>query len=95
MAAYMVISSDLTDAREYLGSAEQIIPVVERHGGKYLTWGGRTHLVSGDGPPQRVVIIEFEDLDHAQAFINDPDYGPLAEIRDATAKCTVYIVEGD
>ena len=94
MAAYAIIDNEITDADQFAEYANAIIGVVERCGGKYLVRGGPTEIVSGNRTPHRVVVIEFENIERARAYANDPESRRLAEIRDRSSVTTTIIVEG-
>jgi len=52
-------------------------------------------VVEGDlWSPTRLVIIEFPDAEAARAFVNAPEYAPVAKIRHDNATCTSVILEG-
>jgi uncharacterized protein (DUF1330 family) len=45
---------------------------VEEAGGKFLARGGKTIPMHGTPPAPRVVIVQFDSLDKAQAWANSP-----------------------
>ena len=94
MAAYAIIDNEITDQAQFDEYASAIIAVVERCGGKYLVRGGPTEIVSGNRTPHRVVVIEFENIERARAYANDPESRRLGEIRDRSSISTTIIVEG-
>ncbi len=94
MAAYVIVDSEITDQALFDEYARDIVAVVERCGGKYLVRGGSTEVVSGNRTPHRVVVIEFENIERARAYANDPESRRLGEIRDRSSTSTTIIVEG-
>ena len=94
MAAYVIVDNEITDQAVFDEYIRDIPTVVERCGGKYLVRGGPTEVVSGNRTPHRVVVIEFETLEGAQAYANDPESRRLGEIRDRSSNSTTIIVEG-
>lgn len=94
MAAYVIVDNEITDQAVFDEYVRDIPAVVERNGGKYLVRGGPTEVVSGNRAPHRVVVIEFENLERAQAYANDPESRRLGEIRDRSSISTTIIVEG-
>ncbi len=94
MAAYVIVDNEITDQAVFDEYIRDIPAVVERNGGKYLVRGGPTEIVSGSRTPHRVVVIEFENLERAQAYANDPESRRLGEIRDRSSVSTTIIVEG-
>ena len=94
MAAYIIVDNEITDSALFAEFARRIVEVVERHGGRYLVRGGSTEVVEGNRMPHRVVVIEFESLEKARNFVNDPEYVELADIRTRSTTTTTIIVEG-
>ena len=94
MPAYAIIDNEITDQAQFDEYASAIVRVVEKHGGKYLVRGGPTEIVSGNRTPHRVVVIEFEDIEHARAYAIDPESRQLGELRDGSSITTTIIVEG-
>ncbi len=94
MAAYAIVDSEITDQALFDEYIRDIPAVVERCGGKYLVRGGPTEVVSGNRTPHRVVVIEFENIERARAYANDPESRRLGEIRDRSSISTTFIVEG-
>ena len=94
MAAYVIADNEITDQALFADYARDIVAVTEAHGGRYLVRGGATEVVEGDWTPHRVVVIEFNDLEQAQSFVNDPTYVQLKDIRSRSSITTTVIVEG-
>lgn len=94
MSAYLVVDVTVHDAEKYKEYAKQVPPFVEKHGGRYLVRGGETTVQEGEWQPQRLVVAEFPSREHAEAFVNDPGYAPVAAIRHAAASTNMVIAEG-
>ena len=94
MAAYVMADNEITDQALFAEYAREIVAVTEAHGGRYLVRGGSTEVVGGSWTPHRLVVIEFDDLEHARSFVNDPDYLRLADIRSRSSVSSTVIVEG-
>ncbi|MGY3691121.1 uncharacterized protein (DUF1330 family) [Bradyrhizobium sp. USDA 3240] len=68
--AYSVAEIDVRDqdgyAKDFLPKAQANI---REHGGKYLAGGlNKTITMNGAPPPNRVVLIQFPDMDSLKAF---------------------------
>jgi len=68
--AYTVAEIDVKDqdgyTKEFLPKAQANI---KEHGGKYLGGGfNKTFSMSGSPPPNRVVLLQFPDMDTLKAF---------------------------
>ncbi len=48
MAAYLIVNLDIHDAERFETYRQQVAPLVEQHGGRYLVRGGELHPLEGD-----------------------------------------------
>ncbi len=94
MAAYWIVDNEITDQDLFNEFAGRIRGSMEAHGGKFLVRGGATQVIDGDRTPHRVVVVEFESMEQAQAYANSPEYQELVAIRDRSSITTAFIVEG-
>ena len=84
MAAYLIAEHIITDASRFDEYRTRVAPMIAKHGGKYLTRGGSHKLPEGGHwAPQRVVIIEFPDMDSLNAWYASSEYQPLIALRKA------------
>lgn len=95
MSAYIIVDIRVNNAAEYEKYKALAKPLVEQYGGKYLVRGGTIDLREDDlWSPERIVLLEFPDVESAQRFIDSDDYAPVAPLRRANADCTLFIVDG-
>ena len=82
MAAYLMVEHIITDAAKFEEYRTKVGPLIAKYGGRYLTKGG-THKMpeGGHWKPERVVIIEFPDMDTLKAWYDAPEYQPLIAVR--------------
>jgi uncharacterized protein (DUF1330 family) len=59
MTAYWIGEHAITDPATFDEYLRQVIPMIERFAGRYLTRGGAHRVLDGDWHPNRVVIVEF------------------------------------
>ncbi len=81
MSAYYILTHTITDPERY--AAEYIpgvAPFLAKHGGEVLVANPKATPLQGD-PASGVVIIKFPSEENIQAFVNDPDYKPIKELR--------------
>jgi uncharacterized protein (DUF1330 family) len=82
MAAYLIVECIVTDPVNYEKYMVKVRPMIAKHGGRYLTKAGSHKLPEGGHwKPERVVIIEFPDMDSLNAWYNSPEYKPLIALR--------------
>ena len=94
MPAYMFANVEVTDAAGYEQYRQQVSVTIEAYGGRYLVRGGATDVLEGDWVPKRMVILEFADMAQLKAWYHSPEYHPLIELRQRTARSTLVAVEG-
>lgn len=84
MAHYLIAQVKVNDDSWIPDYAANVHPIVEKHGGKYLSRSGRITSIEGDECAANLVaVIEFPSLDNLQAFVSDPAYAPYAKARQA------------
>lgn len=94
MAAYVLINITITDPERYAGYAKLAPATVAHYGGRYLARGGRAETLEGSTPAGRVVVIEFESIDRARAWLDSPEYSEPKAIRHSASTSTMWVVEG-
>lgn len=82
MAAYALFDNiEVTDPAKLTAYAARVRDVVEKHGGRYLSVGGRVEVVEGDPTLTYPVLIEFPDLAAAHSWFDSPEYQELKALR--------------
>ena len=94
MAAYVIVNDEIVDESSFSEFRERIGATVEAHGGRYLVRGGKVEVVEGGWSADRVVVVEFDDVGAAKAWLGSAEYGELKELRQRSAKANVIVVEG-
>lgn len=94
MAAYVIANIEVTDPVQYEGYKKLAGAAIESCGGKYLARGGRAEVLEGKWQPNRLVILEFESAEKAQAWWSSIQYAQAKAIRQRAAISSVVIVEG-
>ena len=82
MPAYLIAEHKVTDPAKFEEYRVKVGPMIAKHGGRYLTKGGSHKLPEGGHwKPERVVIIEFPDMQALNSGYNSPEYRPLIALR--------------
>ncbi len=101
MAAYVVLTVDVSDAAALADYRERAPQLAEAYGGKLLGRGDAVEVVGGELPSnrRRVILYEFATLDQAREWHNLPNPSPEhAEIRALRARVgtsTVTFIDGN
>ena len=94
MSAYVIVDIDVTNPEGYQEYAKLAPATVTLYGGRYLARGGPNETLEGDWHAKRLVILEFENVDKAKAWVNSPEYAPACKLRHQHAKSNMVVVEG-
>jgi len=94
MSAYIFASVEITDHAAYEEYRQRVPAVIAAYGGRYLARGGAAQKLEGDGPINRLVILEFQGMEQLKAFYNSAEYQPLLAIRQRAAKSNLFAIEG-
>jgi len=85
--------SDPAWVREYI---DEVTPMVERHGGRYLARTGRAEKLEGARElPQTFLIIEWPSREAVRAFYESEEYRPYRERRVAGARNEFVLIPGE
>jgi len=94
MSAYVIVDIEVTDPLGYEEYKRLAAPTVAQYGGKYLARGGATEVLEGDWQPRRLVILEFENVERAKAWLNSEEYHPARQLRHRYARSNMIVVAG-
>jgi uncharacterized protein (DUF1330 family) len=94
MAAYIIVEIEITDPVGYEEYKKIAGDTVEKHGGKYIVRGGKTEVLEGDWNPKRIVMLQFDSVERAKAWLNSSEYREPRKMRHRTAKTKMIVVEG-
>src|SRR5947209_2186930 len=82
MAAYLIAEHIIIDVAKFDEYRSKVGPMIAKHGGSYLTKSGSPAMPEGGHwKPERVVIIEFPDINSLHAWYNSVEYQPLIALR--------------
>jgi uncharacterized protein (DUF1330 family) len=92
---YVIAEITVRDEDRYLKEfAPVVVKAQEAMGGKFLVRGGKTEANLGSPPAPRVVVVEFDSLDKAQAWWNSQAAKDAFAIGKKYADFRQFIVEG-
>ena len=94
MSAYFLVEVDVTNPDVYDGYRKLVGPTLDKYGGKFLVRGGSYQTIEGDWPPQRVVILEFENTEQFQRWYDSPEYTAAREIRLSASTARAILIQG-
>ena len=95
MPAYVIaFARDFRDPDALAEYRRRNTDVVHAHGGRFLARGGEQVVLEGDPRAERVVIMEFPDLDAARGWYQDPDYELAKPLRQGASETDIVAVAG-
>ena len=94
MPAYLIGDVTVKDPMAYEQYRTEVGDLIARHGGEYMVRGGEVEVVSGDWRPNRLIILRFPNKAAIRAYLNDPVFHKLGELRQQAMKRQVVMVEG-
>lgn len=92
MPAYVIATINVTNPQQYEEYRRLAGIATAKFGGKFLARGGETALLEGTLAANRVVIVEYEDLDTARRFYDSPEYRAARAARENAAVFTMVAV---
>jgi len=94
MPAYLIVRVEVTDWEKYREYMRHTPRIIAEHGGRFVVRGGEAVTLEGGPSAQRVVVLEFPNLDHAKTFYESPDYRRARAIRAGGGEAHIIAVEG-
>ena len=94
MPAYVIANITIHDPGAYAEYAAGTPATIAAHGGRFLVRGGEVTPMEGDWRPDRLVVLEFPDMDAARRWYDSPEYQPLLAVRERAATSDLVMVEG-
>lgn len=94
MSAYLIARISVTDPDAFVEYTKRSPAVIEKYGGRYLARGGRTVSLEGEADARRVVLIEFDSVEQAEAFYRSPEYQDAKTYREGAAIGEFMVVDG-
>lgn len=94
MPAYLLAQVEIHDRDGFRQYTSEFAPTLEPFGGKVLAADDDATPVEGIWPAGRVVIIEFDTAETAQAWYESDAYQQISSIRRAHSDASMTIVTG-
>jgi len=84
----------ITDPEKMEEYVEQVKPVTESFGEKYVVSGGDVDLKEGAWGPTWPVLITFPTMQQAQDWYTSEAYRPLKELRESAGEFSAVFIKG-
>ena len=94
MTTYVLAQLTIHDRARYDRYAARFMGVLSKFEGRLLAADESPALLEGDWAHQKIVLIEFRDLDEAHRWASSPEYREIAVDREGATTATVLTVTG-
>lgn len=91
--AYWIAHVSVDDDDAYQAYRAANAAAFDKYRARFLVRGGPQQVVEGSARP-RTVVIEFDDLQTAQACYDSPEYRAARALREPVSAADIIIVEG-
>lgn len=91
--AYWIAHITINNLDGFMEYPPESTKVVNSHGGRFLSRGGKSQLLEGT-IRDRHVIVEFDSFDAALACYNSPEYAVARALRKRYSDGDIVIIEG-
>ena len=78
---------------EYQTYIQQVGPIVEKYGGKYLARSERVTALTDRWRPERIVLIRWDNKAQMEACFQSPEYRRIAGLREHSVDSRAIVVE--
>ncbi len=94
MAGYIIVDVRVTNPEAYERYRAAVPATLAPYGGKFLVRGGRAENLEGDWQPNRIVVLEFDSVEKAEAWWSSQNYAAPKQLRQSAAVTKMIVVEG-
>ena len=94
MAAYIVAHVTITNSEAYREYMRHTPRAIAAYGGKFIARGGEMVTLEGEPEKQRLVLMEFPDLDSAKAFYHSSEYVNIKKLRKGAGEARFVAIDG-
>jgi len=92
--AYVIAEIEITHPEGYKEYTTMVPATIEKYGGRFLARGGKAHVLEGEWPERRRVIIEFPSMEVALKWWDSPEYARPRALRRANSNGRLLLLEG-
>jgi uncharacterized protein (DUF1330 family) len=93
MPAYVISDVRMKDASAMALYRERAAASIAQYGGRYVLRLGQIETLEGAWTPERVVIVEFPDVQAARAWYSSPEYAQALAVRDRALTRNLILID--
>ena len=91
---YLLADVDIHDNQTFAEYAKKSQDIIKKYGGRYLIRGGKIDHMEGKWPLERVILLEFNDIEKLNECFNSPEYLQIKPIRERSSSSKAVILQG-
>lgn len=94
MTAYVIADIKVTDDSWVPDYAANVLDIVHKHGGRYLSRSANITTIEGAGMDATLIaLLQFPSMDAVRAFAGDPEYAPYAKARQDGSVSRLHVID--
>ena len=93
MPALLIATVRVDDPETYKKYTALTPDIAAKLGGRFVVRGGEVETLEGEPFTERMVVIEYPDLETARAMYNSPEYQEAMVFRQAASQARFLLVE--
>src|SRR5262249_31017466 len=94
IAAYLMVQMTVSDPAQYRVYSKAVVPLIEKHGGKFIIRGGKVQPLEGRRDGRRMVVFRVSVHGSAQGLLELSGIYPGEETARDAAVLAVWAAEG-
>ena len=94
MAAYVIAQIKINDLETFTKYQAGVPATIEKYGGRYLVRGGEITPKEGGWTPERMVVVEFPDMDTIHRWYDSEEYQAILGFRTGASDGQLLFVDG-
>jgi len=94
MPAFIIVEITIHNPVEYEDYKKLTPASLKPFDGRFVVRGGKTETLEGDWNPERIVVLEFPNVEKAKQWWNSEGYAPAKALRQRTAHSKMILVPG-
>ncbi len=85
MPAYVIAEIDLHHPEQYAHYTAAVPATLAAHGGRLAALSAEPEVLEGDWAPERLVLLEFDDVEAAKRWYASAEYTEARRLREGAA----------
>ena len=95
MSVFMLVEIGVKDSGLYAEYIRRIPDVIRRHNGRYIVGSSKVTPNSGGWKPDRIILVEFDNIDNLRECFASPEYAALAPLRERSTATRSIVIESE